>query len=1426
MADKFEIDVPFFSFPKKKQEQDQEKLKQKIADFLDTDKKKATLFPTRFGIIPKGEGAAALGVELDPFLSPFFKRKLVDTLRKKGKLDEQDYLDGYDEIRKGLREGATNWGASFLKLGTIGLDYAFDTNLSKKIDDMADEALKDDKPDSFAGNLTSLLTEYAVPTSIATKLVGRASKIQGIRYLADKLRTTKASKYARRAFEGAAIVGVTDFLAGREGLPTIFSKTAEGMEPLEGLSGRKRAVAELRNKVRYGFEGTLVGFGFPLLGKSAQLGYKYLGPKFVLKTGLKYGSRGANNVVFRLPSYLLSKVPTNQLVKGVNKLTTYGTKKIINPLIKKAFGKNPFEQLPPFEKWRLFSVTSPSRTERNLKRFDNFLAKFRTYGLDPTQVGRFKESGQLFVRSRAKRFDKTIEGLESKAYQMAKAYEKRYNTNDTSQASEKYYLDQVVEYLEGGLKINQLPNDLRVLAKDLRDELNITLKEFANSLPADKGDVASEFKKYIIGNVNKYLVRSFSIFTKPNYVVPDEIKNRAAEWVVKNVVKRNIDLKEIAVNNYNKNRVTAEQSYRLYADDIVEDILAVGRTEGKNPVEILKKIGTKILRDDKYRFLKTGEELPDVIRSLLGQEKNLRTSVLLTTTDAVASSTIKTMFDRIAELGLKEGWLFKNADEARLIYKGAQQVDRIPGLGMMKSKLQGLWTSPEFVQNFRGAGGLLNRLMQSAIYRHILQFKTAVQAGKTVYSPTTQVRNVSSASIFSLASGHIGHGGSVTESMKIIFNDFAKTGKLKNEVAFNEYIEKMVKLGVLDENIVVTEMQRLITQMKEGKLNSIDKLFLSMTKGISEKASRLYAGGDNIWKIYGQQFEKSLISDVVKNIDEAIKYAKDIGYQVTKKDIVTGVEKSFDDILEEIAAKTIRDTYPTYSKVPPFIQNLKALPFSNFVSFSSEILRTSGKSLALRLKQIASDNPQIRQLGYRGLTGMYLAYGGIGYGAVKTSLTLTGTTEEQWDAYKRSSGAPWDKKANLLALEPFKNGESAAINFSYFSPYDVLEAPIQAALNLAAKQKINPQEVDSYVLSQLFGSEGPVMTLIDPFISESIGLERVQDVLGSGYLIGARGGITGTGKRIYSPSDTLDDKIEKSFAHIISGVAPGVATSGGKVIAGLRKDLSASGKQVSLQDELIALLSGIRIIRIDVKKDLKYGASEMLRLNRAADETEKFYTSANYMDRPPSVMVKEFKDIQDEAFRIQRDFYIKLKDLELLDLKKSTIRKILEDANISNKMIDNLLRGKFTPINYSKPRFETKVKNVEELIEKLNAKDKEKYRVVNEGFLYPKFEFNDVIRDYRGKKFFPYPDVYDPGKMPTEKGGLKKLIEKIPGIGPGSPFSGFGKPQSKLPTPPLPQTPQPQVQANTQQINPISGLTRSQQALLSPQEQVIAQKKI
>ena len=50
----------------------------------------------------------------------------------------------------------------------------------------------------------------------------------------------------------------------------------------------------------------------------------------------------------------------------------------------------------------------------------------------------------------------------------------------------------------------------------------------------------------------------------------------------------------------------------------------------------------------------------------------------------------------------------------------------------------------------------------------MLQFKVATQFGKTVLSPATQVRNVTSASMFPLANGHIGGRASVTESIKMV----------------------------------------------------------------------------------------------------------------------------------------------------------------------------------------------------------------------------------------------------------------------------------------------------------------------------------------------------------------------------------------------------------------------------------------------------------------------------------------------------------------------------------------------------------------------------------------------------------------------------------------------------------------------------------
>ena len=70
--------------------------------------------------------------------------------------------------------------------------------------------------------------------------------------------------------------------------------------------------------------------------------------------------------------------------------------------------------------------------------------------------------------------------------------------------------------------------------------------------------------------------------------------------------------------------------------------------------DIAKKIALK-----NYKTMKTGEELPDVIQRLLGKEKDLKSSVLYTVTDMIASSANKRAADVIAKSIFKMLWMFK-----------------------------------------------------------------------------------------------------------------------------------------------------------------------------------------------------------------------------------------------------------------------------------------------------------------------------------------------------------------------------------------------------------------------------------------------------------------------------------------------------------------------------------------------------------------------------------------------------------------------------------------------------------------------------------------------------------------------------------------------------------------------------------------------
>ena len=53
----------------------------------------------------------------------------------------------------------------------------------------------------------------------------------------------------------------------------------------------------------------------------------------------------------------------------------------------------------------------------------------------------------------------------------------------------------------------------------------------------------------------------------------------------------------------------------------------------------------------------------------------------------------------------------------------------------------------------------------------------------------------------------------------------------------------------MDENVIAAEIQAVVKDINRGAINTLDKLFQRFqdTKFV-KNASRVYAGGDNVWK--------------------------------------------------------------------------------------------------------------------------------------------------------------------------------------------------------------------------------------------------------------------------------------------------------------------------------------------------------------------------------------------------------------------------------------------------------------------------------------------------------------------------------------------------------------------------------------------------
>ena len=1337
-------------------------------------------------------------LETNPF-DPL-KVKRIKELTEGAEPKEKDYIEGFEEIERSLYGGVQDLGYSISSLVTEGIDATFDTDYLQAIDKAYEEnKIKD--PETLVGEFAKVGVQYGLPGGAIFKIGARARGIAKAKGATKALtKAQQATQIAKRAGYMAGAFAATDFVASKPGTPTLFME----QESEEGKSGSDLAVTRFKNRLRFAQEGALIGGGFSVMGKPLAVGLKYgLFKPGAYVAGM--GFKAADKAVISPLSFVLARTPG--VPTGIRKLrdvSAFTAEKLLNPIVSRNLK---FEQLPKFDDWRLFSVADADPLKRRLKKLDNFLAAFRSVGQRTGVDFQLTSEAKREIKARSRTIEKYLESIEKKSYDLARANKNLYNTNTTSPASQDYYLDQTLSYLKGQKKLEALPQLLRGSASALNKELSQTKKAFAELLPE------GELKDYMLNNLKSYMRKSFAVFTNPEYTPDKKVLDGAIDWINNNVVKKNKDLRQQAASLPGK--AAAADKQKIFAEQLTKKILQTGKQDNVDPLRLLQGVAKYDLRSD--QILKTGEELPDAIKKLLGQEDNLKASVLQTTSHAITQSVNKKMLDRLADVGQKEGWLFKSREAG--IGKGILDVSdnpigKLKGLGLLQSPMSKLYGSKQVTQALKGTPGTLDGWIQNSVYRNLLQLKVATQFGKTVLSPATQVRNVTSASMFPLANGHIGGRSSVTEALKMTLDDIFGAGKVINENQFIKNLENKIRLGVIDENIVASELKAVLQDIKAGaKVKSMDSLLnkLSNTK-MMKTATRIYAGGDNLWKWYGHEYVKSQMRGMYNTVDDIAKWTKEItGKEFQKFDTFTGVRKSFDQAIDEAAAWQIRNTYPTYSKVPEFVQNIRKLPFGNFVSFPAEMIRTTTNILDIGMKEAMSSNPLLRQQGYRRLMGASIVLGGANEAAGTMAQAFSGVTAEQIDAYKRSLSAPWNSRATILPINKWKDGVGKAINFSYFSPYDAVTQPFNAAIKTLEEGKMTDLKRREILFQQLspFG-DGFIGKLIAPFISEAIALERISDVLPAGFFVGGRGGQTKTGSNVYSPTDEIGTQMSKSFIHLLKGIEPGAVSTGRKITDAITGDVSRGGVPRDLTDEALALFSGIRIINVDVPRTMQYKITEYNKNKRLVTSTEKLFSLQNYKTRGPEVLAREFRDIQEENLRVNRDFHKVVKDALEVGVPRRQLFLQLKERGLSTRNAMAILKGKNIPYSGYKERMSKRVKDAQKIGKEQGEGD------VNKSYFFPRQEFLKIEREYRRKSLDP--------DRPINRG----VIDRVRDL-----FSETVTPQGEtvqtaqvqeIKTPPLPGTPMPNVKAAQANVNPITNLTATQEALLSPEEKIIASR--
>ena len=1300
------------------------------------------------------------------------------------KFQEFDYFNLIDEERpsetNALVAGVAGVASGLIKIpeGVVSLaaeliDLGLDTDIAVDVEKFFDKLnpFEEVAEERAIGKLTEAITSIAVPGAIgfkaATKLADKALKAKkagnyanlsspnvskALGTAGDLNKKAKASRFAAGVLGGAAGEA---FVADVEDIGSLGDTFEAGPTQLTEVTdegGKEDAARKLLNRVKFGSESILVT---PIVygaargikaaatrGKNIEFSNSKL-DQFFNKTFSALRARGAKpQDIFeaKMAEKGATMADTNRAMELVKRMDTDIDKMF--PSLKTTFTKSTGKEKSKILKEindTMFSGKLDEDIAQPIK--DSLTDTLKKKGLDQKGVN------NLF---------QTIDAARGKFTELINAS----SNAPKDVATLKTLLgERTKEYLGNTYQIFEDKSSL----------------PFLNYKPTDEAvnNAKNLFKRY----------HRFSNRKTPGF---DPLKNaltdQEADTLVNNVLKNAVEAKspkQLPFTKYvNLTPGSDDITTKKYFKQVVE------RDIGSKKIEEVIGEGSKVFRELFGKIEDPRFSIYNGMSRLSGVARRNQLLEGLATRDEIVKAAVKPgaaagergffftadeVKNLTAERALPNQEIVALDDYMAPFFKDEFAVNPLQGLYTSKAIAEGLGDSSKAFKYLfeprEGATGV-EQLGTWAYRNLILAPKGAAQVAKTILSPVTHFRNLFSATGFSAANGIMFEDPRVVaKAFKEAFGDL-QVGT-RSEAA-NESYRKLLRLGVVNSQVQLGDIKNLLRDVRFGENLNIDKPLESMGK-------KLFGAG-----VRGAKKGMKFAEDLYTAEDDLFKIANFAVERSRLKNAFSRAGREFtEDFLDEEAANIVRNTVPNYAYVSDTVRALRRLPLGTFMSFPSEILRTTTNIAHRGIKEI--NDPALRSIGMKRLLGLTTVLGAAPYGIQQGFQALYDVTNEELNALRRYL-PEWSKNSTILPIRDEDTGELKYIDFSHGNAYDTAIRPVTTVLNNIQDGITDEQVLMRGLLRGMYEAAGE---LASPFISEAIYTQALVDLT-------LRGGRTREGQQIWTETQLETEPgqvVQNSIEHLAESMLPFSYPTLNRIYQAAADKPSARGEFFELPDELLGF-AGFRAVKVDPIKSMGFKLAEY---QKGLRESRRLFTGGDEGllkggPKTPQDVVERFIQANKARFLVQQKMRKDLLAADLLGADEFDIRKEFNERQLKKDYarLNNDVFIPYQPSDSIKREFRQIAENISGINPYLESLD----------------AIIDITQDLRSlslddnfEDFINIENYYVPSMEPL---------------------------QSSVPLPPQPM-PNPSVigQVQPQQMTTAQGLTPTEMALLSPEEQQI-----